>query len=34
MKIIKKNVNKFGLPLCVIHKVKSHKWQGNNLQQA
>lgn len=30
----KKNVNKFGLPLCVIRKVKSHKWQGNNLQQA
>lgn len=28
------NVNKFGLPLCVIRKVKSHKWQGNNLQQA
>lgn len=23
----KKNVNKFGLPLCVIRKVKSHKWQ-------
>lgn len=34
MKIIKKNVNKFGLPLCVIRKVKSHKWQDNNLQQA
>lgn len=30
----KKNVNKFGLPLCVIRRVKSHKWQGNNLQQA
>lgn len=30
----KKNVNKFGLPLCVIRKVKSHKWQDNNLQQA
>lgn len=29
----KKNVNKFGLPLCVIRKVKSHKWQGNNLQK-
>lgn len=30
----KKNVNKFGLPLCVILRVKSHKWQDNNLQQA